>query len=142
MATGAATIRCRPWCIILAMWRTPWPCICRPGSRACGGSLVGRIARHGARQSCEPASFLKSAVGTTMRICLNLDPSRLLRWHLWVAEALAEMPGNEFSRAFATGSRSLPLVCRLLLELERLVYGFLRNSATDTVEAAPPSRVP
>ncbi len=71
-----------------------------------------------------------------MRICLNLDPSRLLRWHLWLAEALAEMPGNEVSCAFAAGRRPLPSICRLLLELERLVYGFRENGATDPVEAA------
>jgi hypothetical protein len=71
-----------------------------------------------------------------MRICLNLDPSRLLRWHLWLAEALAEVPGNEVSCAFAAGRRPLPSICRLLLELERLVYGFRENGATDLVEAA------
>jgi hypothetical protein len=71
-----------------------------------------------------------------MRICLNLDPSRLLRWHLWLAEALAEVPGNEVCCAFAAGSRPLPLVCRLLLELERLVYGFRGNGATDPIETA------
>ncbi|RWF66561.1 hypothetical protein EN833_04905 [Mesorhizobium sp. M4B.F.Ca.ET.190.01.1.1] len=70
-----------------------------------------------------------------MRICLNLDPSRLLRWHLWLAEALAEVPGNEVSCALVAGRRPLPLVCRLLLELERLVYG-LRGSAVDPVDAA------
>lgn len=70
-----------------------------------------------------------------MRICLKLDPSRLLRWHLWLAEAIAEVPGNEVSRAFAAGLRPLPLSCRQLLELERLVYGFRGNGATDPVEA-------
>ncbi|TIU25007.1 MAG: hypothetical protein E5W53_11285, partial [Mesorhizobium sp.] len=71
-----------------------------------------------------------------MRICLSLDPSRLLRWHLWLAEALAEVPGNEVSCALAAGRRPLPLTCRLLLELERLVYGFRGNGATNSVEAA------
>jgi hypothetical protein len=70
-----------------------------------------------------------------MRICLNLDSSRLLRWHLWLAEALAEVPGNEVSRAFAPHRRPLPLGSRLLLELERLVYGFRGNGATDRMEA-------
>jgi hypothetical protein len=40
-----------------------------------------------------------------MRICLKLDPSRLLRWHLWLAEALAEASGNEVSCAFDARSR-------------------------------------
>src|SRR5262245_51710376 len=70
-----------------------------------------------------------------MRICLNLDPSRLLRWHLWLAEALAEVPGNEVSCAFAAAHRPLPVSCRLLLELERLIYG-LDGGSTDPVEAA------
>ncbi|MER8693366.1 hypothetical protein NKI77_28990 [Mesorhizobium opportunistum] len=80
--------------------------------------------------------FLKFDVRTTMRICLSLDPSRLLRWHLWLAEALAEVPGNEVSCVFAAGCRPLPLIFRLLLELERLVYGFSGKGAIDPVEAA------
>lgn len=71
----------------------------------------------------------------SLRICLNLDPSRLLRWHLWLAEALAEVPCNEVSCSFAASHRPLPLSCRLLLELERLVYGF-DAGATEPVEAA------
>ncbi|TIT72252.1 MAG: hypothetical protein E5W60_05695, partial [Mesorhizobium sp.] len=79
--------------------------------------------------------FLKPDVRTTMRICLSLDPSRLLRWHLWLAEALAEVPGNDVSCAFAADCRPLPLIFRLLLELERLVYGFRGKGAIDPVEA-------
>jgi hypothetical protein len=71
-----------------------------------------------------------------MRICLKLDSSRLLRWHLWLAKALAEVPGSEVFCAFAAGRCPLPLSCRLLLELERLVYGFRGNGATDPMEAA------
>jgi hypothetical protein len=44
-----------------------------------------------------------------MRICLSLDPSQLLRWHLWLAEALAEVPGNEVSCALAAGHRPQPI---------------------------------
>jgi hypothetical protein len=71
-----------------------------------------------------------------MRICLNLDASRLLRWHVWLANALAEIPGNEVSRAIAPHRRPLPSGGRLLLELERLVYGFRGDGATDRMEAA------
>jgi len=71
-----------------------------------------------------------------MRICLGLDPSRPLRWHLWLAEALAEVPRNDVSCAFAASCRPLPSIFRLLLELERLVYGLRVNGATDSVEAA------
>ena len=66
-----------------------------------------------------------------MRICLNLDASRLLRWHVWLANAIAEVPGNEVSRAIAPHRRPLPLGSRLLFELERLVYGF-RGTAPRT----------
>ncbi|TPI22130.1 hypothetical protein [Mesorhizobium sp. B4-1-1] len=78
---------------------------------------------------------MKFAVRTTMRICLSLDPSRLLRWHLWLAEALAEVPGNDVSCAFAAGCRPLPLIFRLLIELERLLYGYRVNGVTGSVEA-------
>lgn len=71
-----------------------------------------------------------------MRICLYLDPSRLLRWHQWLAEALAETPGNEVSCAFAATQRPLPSICSLLIDLERLIYGFGANRATDPVETA------
>jgi hypothetical protein len=71
-----------------------------------------------------------------MRICLYLDPSRLLRWHQWLAEALAEVPGNDVSCAFAATRRPLPPICRLLIDLERLIYGLGANRATDPVEAA------
>ncbi|WP_334396427.1 glucosamine inositolphosphorylceramide transferase family protein [Bradyrhizobium sp. AZCC 2289] len=46
------------------------------------------------------------------------------------------MPGNDVSCAFAAQRRPLPSICRLLLELERLVYGFGANGATDPVETA------
>lgn len=71
-----------------------------------------------------------------MRICLNLDSSRLFRWHLWLAEALAEVPGNQVSCAFAATRHPLPLSSRLLLELERLVYGARVNGAMDSMEGA------
>jgi len=71
-----------------------------------------------------------------MKICLHLDSSRLLRWHLWLAEALAEMPGHRVSRSLASHRRPLPPGSRLLFELERLVYGFRGDGAMDCSEAA------
>ncbi|WP_342722758.1 hypothetical protein AAFG07_26420 [Bradyrhizobium sp. B097] len=71
-----------------------------------------------------------------MRVGLHLDPSRLLRWHLWLAEALAENPGNEISCSFGSDHHPLPLNCRTLLELERLVYRVRGDGATDSVPAA------
>jgi hypothetical protein len=71
-----------------------------------------------------------------MPIYLNLDPSPLLRWHLWVAEALEEMPGNEIFRAISAGRRPLHSACQLLFEFERLFYGICRNGAADPMEDA------
>jgi len=71
-----------------------------------------------------------------MRICIHLDPSRLMRWHLWLTKALAEVPGNEVACTFTATRRPLPVACSLLFELERLVYGLPKHGATDPVEAA------
>ncbi len=77
-----------------------------------------------------------------MRICLYLDPSRILRWHLWIAEALSEIPSYEVFCAFAATRRPFPSIFRLLLQLERLIYGFSENGATDSVVAALPFLLP
>lgn len=71
-----------------------------------------------------------------MRVCLHLDPSRLLRWHLWLAEAIAEDRANEVSCSFGPERHPLPPICRLLIELERLIHGVRGDSATDAVPAA------
>jgi len=57
-----------------------------------------------------------------MQIGLRLDPLRQLRWHQWLAAALCDMPGCRVSIVFAAAARPLPLACRLLLQLERLIY--------------------
>lgn len=71
-----------------------------------------------------------------MKICLHLDPSRLLRWHLWLAEALAEVPGHRVSRSLASRQRPLPPGSRLLFELERLAYGPRGRGAMDRSDEA------
>ncbi|WP_439923011.1 glucosamine inositolphosphorylceramide transferase family protein [Nitrobacter sp. JJSN] len=71
-----------------------------------------------------------------MRICLNFDPSRLLRWHWWLAQALAEMTDSQISRSFAPHRYPLPQGSRLLFELERLIYGFRGLGAMDRMESA------
>lgn len=70
-----------------------------------------------------------------LRICLYLDPSRVFRWHLWLAEALAGVPGYEVSAVFAAESRPLPRSCALLFELERLVYRLNKHNAVDPAGA-------
>jgi hypothetical protein len=77
-----------------------------------------------------------------MRICLNLDSSRTLRWHLWVAEALA-VRGDEVFCRIAAVRRPMPAVCRLLLDVERMVYGSRVGDAAvpmDMALRALPSR--
>ena len=69
-----------------------------------------------------------------MRICLHLDPSRLLQWQVWLADAIAALPGNEVGRAFAQEQRPLPPGSRLLVDLERLVYGCRGQGALDRAD--------
>jgi hypothetical protein len=71
-----------------------------------------------------------------MRICLNLDPSRLLRWHLWVAEALATRPGNEVFCRYAAVRHPIPVACRLLFDVERMIYDSRAGEAVVPMEAA------
>ncbi|HLH94379.1 MAG TPA: hypothetical protein VKW08_04610 [Xanthobacteraceae bacterium] len=68
-----------------------------------------------------------------MRICLLLDPSRCLRWHLWIAQALSEKPGYSVVVRFTADEFPLPQACRLVLDLERLIFGLARGCATDLV---------
>ncbi|ACL61606.1 glucosamine inositolphosphorylceramide transferase family protein [Methylobacterium nodulans] len=71
-----------------------------------------------------------------MRVCFHLDPSRLFRWHLWLAESLAAVPGCEVSCTFASERHPLPRACRLVFELERLIYRFCDGGAVDVASAA------
>lgn len=70
-----------------------------------------------------------------MRICLNFDSSRLLRWHWWLAQALGALPGTLVSRSFASHCHPLPAGSQLLFELERLAYGFRERGAMTPTEA-------
>jgi hypothetical protein len=71
-----------------------------------------------------------------MRICFNLDPSRLLRWHLWVAAVLAGRPGNEVFCRYSAARRPIPSACRLLLDVERMIYGASQGDAAAPMESA------
>ncbi len=71
-----------------------------------------------------------------MRICLHLDPARVLRWHLWLAQALAERPDWVVSLSFAATSHPLPRSCMLALALERAIYGLRGSAATDRLDSA------
>jgi hypothetical protein len=66
-----------------------------------------------------------------MRICLYLDPSRVMQWHLWLAQALAERPGWTVFLGFSATSHPLPRSCTLALALERAIYGLRESATTD-----------
>lgn len=68
-----------------------------------------------------------------MRVCLYLDPSRVFRWHGWLATTVGAIPGCEVFCALAPESHPLPRSCTLLFELERLIYGLERENAIDRV---------
>lgn len=71
-----------------------------------------------------------------MHICLYLDRSRYLRWHQWLAVALAEMPGCRVSLLFATDERPLPPLLTQALALERAIYGHPTELAIDKADAS------
>src|ERR671919_552626 len=71
-----------------------------------------------------------------MRICLYLDPSRVMRWHLWLAQALTERPDWTVSLCYSATSHPLPRSCILALALERAIYGLREKAATDRIDSA------
>jgi hypothetical protein len=73
------------------------------------------------------------------RICLYLDRSRVFRWHLWLAEALAAIPGYDLTIGFAPDNHPLPSYCFVLFGLERFVYRMRGNTAIDIVDELKPT---
>ena len=69
-----------------------------------------------------------------MKLTLRLDPLRLRRWHIALAEILARRAGMHLSIEWNRTGEPLPAAVALLFALERLVYGL---PADDTVGAAP-----
>jgi len=69
-----------------------------------------------------------------MRICLLLDLSRVLRWHVWLADALSERGGCEIFIAAQTTTTPLPRAFELARTIERLIYGLYQESALDRVD--------
>ncbi|WP_420135233.1 glucosamine inositolphosphorylceramide transferase family protein [Rhodopseudomonas sp.] len=77
-----------------------------------------------------------------MHICLQLDRSRLFRWHIWLAEALLAVPGQTVSRQFAASSHPIPRGVSLLLDLERSIYRLAPKGAMDPASSAALSLAP
>lgn len=68
-----------------------------------------------------------------MIITLTLDPARLWRWHVTLAEVLAAKPGVRVHVAYARESEPLPRGLMLALQLERLIAGRRELHAFDRV---------
>jgi hypothetical protein len=77
-----------------------------------------------------------------MKVCLYLDPSRVFRWHLWLAKALAAKPEYEVVAAFSNKPQPLPRFCRLLFVIEGLLYGLKHDNALDQVPGELKTLIP
>jgi hypothetical protein len=73
------------------------------------------------------------------RICLYLDRSRVFRWHLWLAEALAAIPGYDILIGFAPDNHPVPSYCFVLFGLERFIYRMRGNTAINIVDELKPT---
>src|ERR1043165_1872612 len=67
-----------------------------------------------------------------MKLTLRLDPKRLRRWHVGLAERLARRAGTQVSVEWHESGEPLPGAVALLFMLERLIYGL---SPGDEAEA-------
>ena len=68
-----------------------------------------------------------------MKLTLRLDPSRLRRWHVRLAEHLARRADTQVSVAWNRAGEAFPSAVALLFTLERLIY---RLPPGDEAEAA------
>jgi hypothetical protein len=73
-----------------------------------------------------------------MRICLYVDASRLLRWHIWLAEALSGDGKNEVVLCRSDVSRPWPPAFQLVLTLEKLIHRLKGEQACDFAPAPLP----
>ena len=69
-------------------------------------------------------------------ICLRLDPARLLRWHVWLAQELRAIEGVELCIQ-PRKSPPWPPAARALLALEKTLYG-----GSHACDAMPPQALP
>ena len=64
------------------------------------------------------------------KITLRLDPSRVLRWHLRLAERLARRPDTQIAVEWVPPAAPLPRAGRLLMAFERAARGVAGEDAT------------
>src|ERR1043166_6174328 len=67
-----------------------------------------------------------------MKLILRLDPNRLRRWHVALADTLERRAGTSVSVQWNASGEPMPAAVPLLFALERLVYGL---PADDTANA-------
>jgi hypothetical protein len=70
-----------------------------------------------------------------MNLTLRLDPNRLRRWQVRLAERLAQRAGTQVTVVWTADTAPLPSAVGLLMTLERLIYRLSCNDVTMT--AAP-----
>ncbi len=74
-----------------------------------------------------------------MHICLRLDPGRLLRWHVWLAQELRAIEGARL-HIVADSAPPWPLGMAALLALEQVLHGGAHGCnivAPDALPAPP-----
>ena len=69
-----------------------------------------------------------------MKLILRLDPNRLRRWHVWLADILSRRPDTRVGIEWNPVGEPAPTSVALLFALERLIYGL---PADDASTAAP-----
>ncbi len=71
-------------------------------------------------------------------IRLRLDPGRLFRWHVWLAQELRAIAGARLCIEVAA-SAPLPPAARALLALERALYGGMHAADAVSPDMLPPA---
>jgi hypothetical protein len=69
------------------------------------------------------------------RICLLLDKRNLLRWHIWLIDALRSRYDVEVSLIADEGAVQMPAACWVAFELERLIYRIPPGAAVERADA-------
>ena len=70
-----------------------------------------------------------------MKLCVYLNPARLIRWHLCLIEDLSICAGHEVQVAFSQRSEPWPAAVRLIFRLESLIYGGRGGGLADPLNA-------
>ncbi len=69
------------------------------------------------------------------KICVAVDQGSLLRWHLWLIASLREHYDVALISVPMADVFSIPPACRLVFEIERLIYRIPPDTAVDPIDA-------